>query len=285
MSQYGNYTFHPQDQQQQPSTTKFDGMSTEQLDAIVNKAARSNQERTDEALAKADSYAFQIAHPELKRTDNNTKIINHQLEAIGITHPSYADFELVVDSLKRSGLLDIDTKAATPTTFKGHFTGKSFDSLETMILQERHAALQSMKVSQEEIDLEGLPLDKLKNIAQERVHTEQRKVASLKTTRNGDAWVLVTPAYRDTERNARLMLQQLANNGVNESEATIPDYKKAFEQLLPSGLLGLNQVALKKAHQEKLRAEAAEALTPELTEEEMYDLPMEELEARTRNSW
>jgi hypothetical protein len=78
------------------------------------------------------------------------------------------------------------------------------------------------------------------------------------------------------------MLQQLAANGVTESAATIPDYQTAYEQLLSSGLLSLNQVALKKQHQEELRQEASEALKPELTEEEMYNLPMEELEKRVR---
>lgn len=282
MTQFGNYIFHPQDQSQQPSTTKFDGMSTEQLDAIVNRAAMSNQERIDEALSKADSYAFQVVNPQYKRTEKNKQIMDHQLTSWGITHPTYEDFARVYDALAPSGLLDIDTSVEAPRTFKGHFTGKTFDSVETLVLQERDAALKSMKVSQEESDLEKLPLEQIKELVKGREHTEQRKVASLKSTRAGDAFVLTTPAYRDTEHNAKLMLQQLATNGVTESAATIPDYYKAYEQLLPSGLLSLNQVALKKQYQEELRAEAAEALKPELTEEEMEALPFEELEKRAR---
>ena len=78
------------------------------------------------------------------------------------------------------------------------------------------------------------------------------------------------------------MRQQLATNGVLEGAATIPDYETAYHQLRANGLLSLNKVELNKQHQEALRQVAVEALKPELTEEEMYDLPMEELEKRAR---
>ncbi len=75
--------------QQQTTPTKFDEMSQDKLDTIVNKAAKSNQERTDEALTRADSFAFQVANPQFKRTDKNTRIMNHQLTSWGITNPSF----------------------------------------------------------------------------------------------------------------------------------------------------------------------------------------------------
>ena len=142
--------------------------------------------------------------------------------------------------------------------------------------------LESIPVSQEEIELEKVPLNQLKDIAKGRERAEQHKVDGAKTQRAGDAWVLTRPEYRDTQINAKLMRQQLATNGVLESAATISDYETAYHQLRASGLLSLNQVALNKQHQETLRQEAAEALKPEPTEEEMYAMPMAELEKRAR---
>ncbi len=120
-----------------------------------------------------------------------------------------------------------------------------------------------MPVSQEEIELEKVPLEQLKDIAKGREHAEQHKVDGAKSQRAGDAWVLTRPEYKDTQLNAKLMRQQLATNGVLESAATIPDYETAYHQLRASGLLSLNQVALNKQHNEELKAEAAEALKPE----------------------
>jgi hypothetical protein len=282
MTQYGNCTFHPQDQHHKPITTKFDGMPAHKLDAIINRAAMTNQQRTDEALTKADAYAFQVANPQFKRTDKNTRVMNHWLSSRGIENHTYEDFAHAFDALNGSGLIDVDENVAAPRTFTGTFSKKTFGNIEELVLNERAAALQSMSVSEEELALEGLPLDQFKELVNKREHTEQRRVNSLKTNRAGDAWVLATPVYRDIEHNAKLMLQQMAANGVIESAATIRDYQVAYEQLFPTGLLTLNQVALKKQHQEELMQEAAEELTPELTEEEMYDLPLEELEKRAR---
>ena len=151
-----------------------------------------------------------------------------------------------------------------------------------MILQERHAAINSMTVSPEEIALERLPLDQFRDVVKGRERDEQRKADGYKTGIAGDAWITQHPEFRDNHYNAKLMRQQLATNGVLEGAATIPDYETAYHQLRASGLLTLNKAALDKQHQETLRQEAAEALKPELTEEEMYNLPMEELEKRAR---
>jgi hypothetical protein len=282
MTQYGNYTFHPQDQHHKPITTKFDGMPQDKLDRIVNRAAMSNQQRTDEALTKADAYAFQVANPQFKRTDKNTRVMNHQLSSWGIENPTYEDFAHAFDALNESGLLDVDETVPTPRTFTGTFSKKTFGNIEELVLNERAAALQSMSVSEEEMALEQLPLDQFKDVVNKREREEQRKVDGYKTGIAGDAWLTQHPEFKDSQYNARLMRQQLATNGVLEGAATIPDYQRAYQQLLTSGLLSLNQAEVKKQHQEELRQVAAEALKPELTEEEMYLLPLEEVEKRAR---
>src|SRR5438045_8323612 len=111
MTQYGNYIFHPSEVEHPP--TKFDEMPAHELDAVINRAAMSNQQRMDEALTKADSYSFQVVNPQFKRTDKNIRVMNHQLTSWGIANPTYADFETAYNTLNESGLLDIDeTKEA-----------------------------------------------------------------------------------------------------------------------------------------------------------------------------
>jgi hypothetical protein len=281
MTQFGNYTWHPSEQRQ-TIHTKFDGMPAQKLDAIINRAAMTNQQRTDEALTKADAFAFQVANPQFKRTDKNTRVMNHQLSSWGIENPTYEDFARAFDALNESGLLDIDETVPVPRTFTGIFSKKTFGNVDELVLNERHAALQSMSVSEEEIALEQLPLDQFKDVVKSREREEQRKVDGYKTGIAGDAWLTQHPEFKDNRFNARLMRQQLATNGVLEGAATIPDYQRAYQQLLTSGLLSLNQTEVNKQHQESLRQEASEALKPELTEEEMEALPFEELEKRAR---
>jgi hypothetical protein len=280
MTQYGNYTFHPSEMEHTP--TKFDDMPAHKLDALINRAAMSNQERTDEALTKADAYSFQVVNPQFKRTAKNVRVMNHQITSWGITHPTYEDFARAYDALKEGGLLDIDDTKDAPRTFTGTFSKKTFDSVETLILQERDAAIKSMSVSPEEIALERLPLDQFRDVVKGRERVEQRNVDGYKTAIAGDAWITQHPEFRDSHYNAKLMRQQLATNGVLEGAVTIPDYETAYHQLRASGLLSLNKGELNKQRQENLSQEAAEALKPELTEEEMYNLPMEELEKRAR---
>ncbi|HEX3642351.1 MAG TPA: hypothetical protein VHV10_13755 [Ktedonobacteraceae bacterium] len=280
MTQYGNYIFHPSEVEHTP--TKFDDMPDHKLDAIVNRAAMSNQDRTQEALTKADAFSFQVVNPQFKRTAKNVRVMNHQLTSWGITHPTYEDFARAYDALNEGGLLDIDDTKEAPRTFTGTFSKQTFNNVETLILQERHAAINSMTVSSEEIALEKIPLDSFKDVVRGRERDEKRKVDGHKTAVAGDAWLTQHPEFRDNHYNAKLMRQQLATNGVLEDAATIPDYETAYHQLRASGLLSLDKVELNKQRQEALSQEAAEALKPGPTEEEMYNLPMEELEKRAR---
>src|SRR5260370_3170058 len=278
------YIRHPQDEEQ-TTTIAFDEMPDDKLNAAINKAALSNQDREIDAITKADSYSFQVANPQFKRTAQNTRVMNHQLTSWGINNPTYEDFARAYDALKDSGLLEIDEVKEAPRTFTGTFSKKTFDNVDDLVINERHAARTAVTpLSPEDIALETLPTEELTNLLKGRDHADQRRVDFSKSQRAGDAWITQHKEYKDTKVNALLMRQQLATNGVLESSATVADYETAYNQLRDSGLLALNQTEINKQHQETLRQEATEALheSVEPSEDEMYAMPMAELEKRAR---
>ena len=69
-------TFSPswyrRDVEEETDPTLFDRMSADKFTNIVKKAALSNHDLQVNALRTADSYSFQVAHPELLRSDKNT---------------------------------------------------------------------------------------------------------------------------------------------------------------------------------------------------------------------
>jgi predicted transglutaminase-like cysteine proteinase len=273
---------HPDEQ---TTTVTLDGLPFEKVASLVNKAALNNHERQADAITKADSYSFQVAHPELIRNAENTKLINHQLTSWGITNPTYADFARAYDALKDSGLLAIDYYQQAPTTFVGALTKQTFTSLDDMIAAERQAAIQQVTPSTpEEIAFNNLPLDETQSLLKQLEQRGHQEVNAAKNQHLGDVWVTAKKEYKDTDRNALLMRQQLATNGVLESVATFADYEKAFNQLVASGLLRLDQNEVRKQHQETLRQEAADAIRNSVTpsEDELYQMPMETLERKAR---
>ena len=293
------YTQDPQETEDQPTPIAFEEMEIEKLDTLVNKAALSNQDQQAEALRKADSYAFQVAHPEFLRTANNTRLINHLLQTWGITNPTYPDFDRAYEFLKDSPLLDIDKAELArqqddkqPRTFTGVFTKRTFDSLDDLISNERLAALQQVpQVSPEEIALDGLPIEEVQTILRAGERAGQQKVNAKQSQQNANVWLTLHPEFSDSKHNAELMKLQLASNGVLENVATVADYELAYKQLRVSGLLALDKKEVRKQQAEELQQRAAQVVkTPgsvfdQTTEEEMYNLPMEELERRARGNF
>jgi len=262
-------------------------LDEKQFAAAVNKAALTNADRQAAAISKADSYSFQIAHPEYRRTDKNNQLVNRWLTLQGITNPTYPDFAAAVDALNAEGLLEIDKTAKAPSTYKSPVTGRTYDSLDSLIAQERHAALNTAPViSDEEREFDNMPFDEFQARIKDAVRGEQLKANGLQTQKNGDAWITLHPEYVDSTHNAHLMKMQLAANGVSDNNASIEDYEIAAQQLRDAGLLTLSKPALAKQHAAEVRRLATEAInTPgtvfdNTTKEEMYDLPLEEVRRR-----
>jgi hypothetical protein len=284
------YTYHPQDVETE-TPTNFNDMSLGNFTDFVNRAAQTNADVAAAAITRADSYSWQIAHPEFLRTAENNRLINHWLDTKGITDPTYPDFDAAFEHYKDSGLLDLDAAEMardknTPRTYYGVFTKQKFGSIDDLIAMERQAALAQITVSDEEAALEKMPIEQAQALLKEAERQAQHQARIPEIQANGDAWLLLHKEFVDDERNARLMEKQLAANGV--TIPTIADYEKAAQQLRASGLLKLNKTELNKQHAAELQRRANEAsavLFDKTTEAEMYNLPLDELERRAKGNF
>ena len=239
-----------------------------------------------------------MANPWFKRTITNTKLLNNWLVQQGITDPIYPDIADAAEAL--IGLLDVDEAARAqfldgngPKTFKGSLTGRTFDSIDTMIAQERQAAIEQ-QASVQQTDLERafdkLPIEEQKQMLRNALSDHQTKADAKISEQNADSWITLHPEFRDDQYNGRLLLSQLKANGVT-GVVTIEDYEIAERQLAASGLLRQNPASLRKQEAAEVIARAQRAVnTPgtifdKTTEEEAYNLPMEELRRRANGNY
>jgi hypothetical protein len=249
--------------------------------AVVNREALSNADKQAEALSQADSYSFQVAHPEFRQTDKNIRLVNHWLTSQGITNPLFPDMAAAVDALTAEGLLDIDKTAKAPSTFKGALTGQVYDSLDSMIAQERKASLSRVPAqTDEEIAFENMPVEEMQARIKGAMHQEQLKANGLQTQKQADAWVTLNPWFVDSQHNARLIKMQLAANGASDNNASIADFDTAAAQLRDSGLLTVNKTAVAKQHATEVAQIADAHKEIAFDEAEAYDLPLEEVRRR-----
>ena len=118
----------------------------------------------------------------------------------------------------------------------------------------------------------------------------QTKADAKISEQNADSWITLHPEFRDDQYNGRLLLSQLKANGVT-GVVTIEDYEIAERQLAASGLLRQNPASLRKQEAAEVIARAQRAVnTPgtifdKTTEEEAYNLPMEELRRRANGNY
>jgi hypothetical protein len=291
------YTQHPDEEK---TSVTLDGVTLDQFDTIVSKATLSNQERQADAIRRADSFAFQVANPWLKLTKTNTKLIDNWLEQKGTTWPTFPDFASATEALCEAGLLDVDEASYAqhldgngPKTFKGPLTGRTFDSIDTMIAQERQAAIEQ-QASVQQTDLERafdkLPIEEQKQMLRTALSDHQTKADAKISEQNADSWITLHPEFRDDQYNGRLLLSQLKANGVT-GVVTIEDYEIAERQLAASGLLRQNPAALRKQEAAEVVARAQRAVNEpgsifdKTTEEEMYNLPLDEIRRRANGNY
>jgi hypothetical protein len=269
----------------------FDGMSESDFRKVVDSAAMSNTDRQAAAISKADSLAFHVVHPEFKPTASNVKLMNHWLKSKGLfDNATFPDFEAALADMQN--VLDIDKSKAAPRTFVGHFTKREFDSIDALIAQERHAALhQKAPRSDAEIAFENLPTEEALSLLRAAEKHKQAQANAHVTGQNADVWLHMHPEFVDNKRNGELVTMQLVANGCDKSTASVQDFEKAYRQLRESGLLKLDEKELRSQHNEELQERASTALkTPgsifdETTEEEMANLPLDELRRRANGNF
>lgn len=283
------YTQHPQAVEESDPTT-FDEMPLNKFAAVVANAGKTNADLHNAAISRADAYSWQVAHPEYIRNNKNHRLMNHWLKSKGLfDHSTYPDFQAAYEALTADGLLDIDEAELARDnrgnrSYKGAISGKTYDSIDTMILQERQAALQKVpEPTKEEIAFENLPIEQVQTLLRQAEHGAQIEENGLKTQKNGDAWITLNPWYVDNKHNGRLMKMQLATNGITDNNASVQDFDIAAKQLRDAGLLTLNKSAVTKEHVAEVADLASEAVKSfDKTPEEIEDLnlPLDEIRRR-----
>lgn len=292
------YTQHPAEEKKPVSLS---GISLKDFDGVVKKANLSNADREADAISKADGFAFQVANPWFKRTAANIKIINHWLSSKGINDPTYPDFAEAAEELANSGLLAVDEAAYAshldgndPKTFKGALTGRTFDSLDALIAQERQAAFEHQAVDKQpdlERAFDALPIEDQQQMLRDAYQQSLAAQHGQISQQNADSWLTLHPEFRDDTGNGKLMLTQLRLNGVVNRPVTIEDYEIANRQLVDAGLVRLNPAALRKQQAQEVLDRAERAVkTPgsvfdNTSEEAMYELPLDEVRRRANGNY
>jgi hypothetical protein len=281
----------------QKTHVKIDTLA--KFDTIVKKFATSDADREAAAIEKADSYSFQVANPWLLQTDANVKIVNKWLENKGIRYATYPEITEAVEELAQAGLVSVDDAAYAShldgidnKKFVGALTKCEYTDLDTMLKQERHAAIQRLgteKESPEEEAFNAIPLEDQKKMLRDAQRIHQANADAAVSKDAADSWVSMSPTYRDDDRNAKLLLLEMSRTRQGTSAQgpfSIAEHEAANKKLVDAGLIRQNPIAVKKQEAQAVlaRAEAAknEPGSPwdTTSEEEMENLPLDELRKR-----
>lgn len=300
---YGNYVMPQQDNEfdrkvQQCLDGKaserdadFDSLPLDEVAVIVGQSAKTNAERYADAIAHADSLAFRVVHPEYIPTAENDRLMNHQLQTWGIKDGTFHYFERAYEHLKDRGLLTLDKGEIARQqdhplkSWKGVLTGRSYDSIDGLIANERQAAIAKMGVSDGERALDNLPQEQALNLIKKLEHTAQHESDAAEMQANCDAWISLRPDYRDSIHNGKLLTNQLRSNGVT-GVASIEQLEIADRDLQASGLLERNPKQVAKQQEQAIRARAEAAVAEggsvwdQATEDDMYEMDLEEVRKR-----
>jgi hypothetical protein len=188
---------HQVEEKAAPTANPIEKMSYGEFSGVVSNYAINDQERHAEAIAKADSYSWQIANPWYRQTTVNQKRVNYWLSQKGISNPMFADFTAATEALQEAGLLEVDEAALAqamdgqgPRTFKGVITRKEYSDLDEMIAAEREASIKQTFAaarSDEAAALEALPIEQLQTMLREGERVAQINARAPETQLNGDA--------------------------------------------------------------------------------------------------
>jgi hypothetical protein len=276
-------------------------LTLEQFDGFASKASKSNADKHAEAVSDADAHAWLAANSWYKFTKTNNKLVDNWLKQQGIKDPLYADYDAAASELANTGLLDIDEASRAQFLdngpkgpFKGFYTKRTFTDLDTYLAQERQAAIEQQaadKPTDIERALNALPIEDFQATVKNAVRSHQVIADGKISQQNADSWISLHPEYRDDAANGKLLLAQLRLNGVVNRPVTIEDYEIANRQLVESGMVRQNPAQLRKQEEQAVldRAQAA-VNTPgsvfdKTTENEMYELPLDELRRRANGNF
>jgi hypothetical protein len=285
---------------QEETPVKLDNLTLDAFDNIIEKASLGNPERMAAATSKADYHSFLRANTWYKPTVANNKVVNRWLLSKGLTHPMYAEINDATTELAQAGLLaDVDEAAfaqhldnATPQKFTGTFTKREYTDLDTMLVQERQAVIEQQgaeKQTDQECAFEKLSADEVRQMIRDGLSQHQTDADRVITEQNGDSWVSLHPEFHDGTANAKRLALQLILNGVT-GVVSIEDYEVAHRQLLATGDVRQNKVVLEKQQKQEVLDRAQHAVKnsaafDKTTEDQMYELPLDEVRRRANGNY
>jgi hypothetical protein len=128
---------------------------------------------------------------------------------------------------------------------------------------------------------ENWPADKIRAAAEMFQREDTVRHNQQQSGINADAFLTMHPEIYDTQRNAELFKHEL-HRMFGESLLTVNEYEAAYESLRASNLLSLNKTEVEKqrkaADKARYAAQKAQTVTP--SEQDLYDMPLDELRRR-----
>jgi hypothetical protein len=165
--------------------------------------------------------------------------------------------------------------------FIGQISGRHYNSYEEMVANEKIAAAHRDRemIQQQDDILKTIPLETLRVVADRAAYEDKTQQDRLATKKNADAFIAVHPELIDNKSNAFILLNQ-ARTMFGDGELTVNNLEDAYQYLrdrtdflkLDAKELAKQQKAQAKAHYE---TERARSVRP--TEQELYDMPLEDL--------
>lgn len=126
---------------------------------------------------------------------------------------------------------------------------------------------------------ENWPAERVKEAVAGVMRSDKAAQDRLETQKNGDAFVAGHPEFIDNTANAHLLLNQV-NTMFGEGLHTVDHFEQAYEYLrTKTNFLKLDKTVIaaqeKQAAKQRYEQERARSVTP--TEQDLYNLPLEDL--------
>jgi|GEM_PF-3218339 len=121
--------------------------------------------------------------------------------------------------------------------------------------------------------------EKVRAVAQMFERNDRAAQNKVQSGLSGDAFVATHPEFKDSKANGLLMVHQLKTLFGEGVAYTLDDYNTAYESLRASNFLNLDEKIVKEQNVEaaKQRAAAEKARNTPKSEQELWDMPMDEL--------
>lgn len=163
--------------------------------------------------------------------------------------------------------------------YHGKVTGVEYPTLEMMLEAER---LEIMRRSGPDgrRDLNSISPAELRDFINSEAMSNQEREARAHSQACADGFSQIHPEYVDNDRNAATLTHACGLLGIKNPN--LVQLEEVFERCKAQGLLELNQKVLNEqfAHNTRTYAEDLKAATTVPSEDELYQMPMEELRRR-----